>query len=83
MRTNAHERVDRALGLVPRGDLAQNSFRACLNDLLMNAFGGRPEHPSWTMAQTIDSCAEIVQLQYPGFQPEYDAQLLEMRLGRP
>jgi hypothetical protein len=74
--------TSQALQFVPKGEIAQNSFRAALHNMLMNQLGSDPENPTWSVAETVDIAADRVRQFHPGFEPQYDAQLRELSWPR-
>ena len=65
--------VATALGFVPEGSPCQMELRMILNSRFRNHLGPNPEHPSWSVAQTVRAAVQSL-----GCGPEFDPALLAL-----
>jgi DnaJ-domain-containing protein 1 len=63
----AKEVVDR----IPRDTVAQNTFKAIVNMLLLKALGSNPEDVPRSVEGILEDAAGAVREREPGFQPQY------------
>ncbi len=66
----------RELALIPRGDLAQNTFRMVFHMWRMNSLGSNPDGPS-DFRSVFEKAKEAVRVNWPGFEPKHDPSLFD------
>ena len=69
----------RELALIPRGDLAQNTFRMVFHMWRLNSLGSSPEYPSDDLRAVFERAKQAARATRPGFEPRYDPRLFDQR----
>ena len=67
----------RELALIPKGDLAQNTFRMVFQMWRMNSLGSNPEFPSDDLRSVFERAKQSVRATRPDFEPRHDPRLFD------
>ena len=65
----------RELALIPKGDLAQNTFRMVFHMWRLNSLGADAEFPSDDLRSVFARAKQAVRATWPDFEPLYDPRL--------
>jgi hypothetical protein len=69
------EQASRELELIPKGDLAQNTFRMVFFAFRQNSLGRQPEIDD-DVRVVVEKAAATVRATFPDFEPKLDPRLL-------
>ncbi len=65
------------LALIPRGDLAQNTFRMVFHMWRMNSLGSNPDGRLSDFRSVFDKATESVRVNWPDFEPKHHPGLFD------